>query len=149
MMNPSSQAPAVSHDMQMQVVLDDGNRVALSATLHYDAHDPFAVSATFRTGEGDITWVFARDLLRDGLYDMAGEGDIVIRPGHPSRGPVVSITLSSPSGAARIEGSRTALAAFVEEIYDVVPEGSEWVYLDMETTIGELLSAEGGEPYTA
>jgi len=143
-MNPSRQAPAVTHDLQMQVVVDSGNRVALSATLDYSAHDPFAVSATFRTGEGDITWVFARDLLRDGLTDMAGVGDIVIRPGHPSRGPIVNITLSSPSGAAQIEGSRHDLAAFVHEIFTAVPEGSEWLYLDLDRTIDDLLTTEGG-----
>jgi hypothetical protein len=145
-MNPSRQAPAVTHDLQMQVVVDDGNRVSLSATLDYSAHDPFAVSATFRTGEGDITWVFARDLLRDGLTDRSGDGDIVIRPGHPSRGPIVTITLTSPSGAACIEGSRHDLAAFVQEIYSVVPDGSEWLYLDLERTIDDLL-AEGDETH--
>jgi Streptomyces sporulation and cell division protein, SsgA len=138
-MNPSQHARAVTHDLQMKIVLDDGTRVVLASRWDYDARDPFAVRATFRTGEGDITWIFARDLLRDGLTDAVGEGDIAIRPGHPSRGPIIHITLMSPNGTARIEGDRHQLSTFVTEVYDRVPEGSEWMYLDLDTTIDDLL----------
>ena len=95
-MNPSRPAPAMSQDLVMQVVVDNANRVSLSATLAYGVEDPFAVSATFRTGDGDITWTFARDLLRDGMSESVGEGDIQIRPGHPSRGPIMLLTLELP-----------------------------------------------------
>lgn len=139
-MNPSLPAQTVSQDLQMQVVVDNDGRVALPATLSYDAHEPFAVTATFRTGEGDITWVFARDLLRDGLTRPAGEGDIVIRPAHPSRGALIILTLNSPSGSARLEGSREDLRAFVAEMYDLVPDGAEWPYLEIDSVIAELLA---------
>ena len=141
-MNQSTPAPTVTHELQMQVVLDDENRVSLPATLAYDANDPFAISATFRTGDGDITWVFARDLLRDGLTDAVGEGDIVIRPAHPSRGPLVLLTLSSPSGSARLEGDRDQLRGFVTEVYEALPQGDEWQYIQVDRVINELL-AEG------
>lgn len=141
-MNQSTPAPTVTHELQMQVVLDDENRVSLPATLAYDARDPFAVSATFRTGDGDITWVFARDLLRDGLVDCVGEGDIVIRPAHPSRGSLVLLTLSSPSGSARLEGDRTQLRSFIDDVFDALPAGEEWQYIQVDRVIDELL-AEG------
>lgn len=141
-MNPSRPAPAIAHDLQMQVVLDDNTRVALTATLQYSASDPFATSATFRTGDGDITWVFARDLLRDGLGDAVGEGDIHIRPGHPSRGANVIISLTSPSGTARIEAARGDLVSFVDDVYTAVPSGSEWMYLDFDAELSELLGAD-------
>ncbi len=130
----------VSFELQMKVVLDDDNRVSVPVTLAYEARDPYAVSATFRTGDGDITWVFARDLLRDGLANSVGEGDIKIRPAHPSRGPIVLFTLSSPSGAAKLEGNRHELRKFVQRIFDVVPEGYEWQYLEVDRVIGELLA---------
>lgn len=139
-MDASSSTSVVSCDLQMQVVLEDDDRVTVPVVLAYEAQDPFAMSATFRTGEGDITWVFARDLLRDGLTNPAGEGDILIRPAHPSRGPVVIFTLSSPSGAARLEGNRHELREFVKDVYDLVPDGYEWQYLQVDRVIGELLA---------
>lgn len=141
-MNPSRPAPAIAHDLQMQVVLDDSTRVALTATLEYNAGDPFAMSATFHTGDGDITWVFARDLLSDGLRDEVGEGDIRIRPGHPSNGGHVLISLSSPSGTARIEASRSDLASFVNDVFTAVPAGSEWMHLNFDHELSELLGVD-------
>lgn len=141
-MNPSSSASTVSADLQMQVVLDDDNRISLPVVMAYEAQDPYAMSATFHTGDGEITWVFARDLLRDGLANSVGEGDILIRPAHPSRGPLVLFTLSSPSGAAKLEGNRHELRRFVKNMYNIVPEGCEWQYLQVDQVIGELL-AEG------
>ncbi len=140
-MKPSEAAHAVNHEMQMQVVVDDGTRVALPARLSYSIEDPYAVTATFRTGDGQVSWTFARELLRDGIRDMAGYGDIVIRPSHPSRGAQVTMTLSSPTGSAVIEASRHQIAAFVSEVYNAVPEDAEWVYLDIDRTIEDLLEA--------
>jgi hypothetical protein len=139
-MNQPSYAPTVSHDLLMQVVLDDEGRVTLPAVFSYDAQDPFAVSVTFRTGEGEITWIFARDLLRDGLTERVGEGDILIRPAHPSRGPLVLFTLSSPSGSARLEGKRDDLRAFVDDCFEALPAGSEWQYVQVDRVIDELLA---------
>jgi len=142
-MRSSDAAPFVVHDMHMQVVTDEGNRVALPATLSFTAADPYAVTATFHLGEEEtwITWVFARELLRDGMRDIAGYGDIIVRPSHPSRGAQVILTLSSPSGSAVIEGSRHQIAAFIEEVYAAVPDGTEWMYLNIDGTITDLLNA--------
>ena len=139
-MKPSKPAPTMSQEVVMQVVVDHANRVSLSATLTYSLDDPYAASATFRTGDGDITWTFARDLLKAGMTEPSGEGDIHIRPGHPSRGPIVVMTLSSPSGAAKIEASRHDIGDFVAETYRVCPEGSEWMHLNLDRTIDDLLA---------
>lgn len=136
----SRPAPSMVQEVVMQVVVDHANRVSLPATLTYSLDDPFAVSVTFRTGDGDITWTFARDLLERGMTESAGEGDINVRPGHPSRGPVVMLTLSSPSGAAQIEAPRHEIADFVAETYRVCPADSEWMYLDLDRTIDDLLA---------
>jgi hypothetical protein len=134
-------APSITHDLQMQVVVDDGRRVSLPASLSYNESDPHAVTATFRTGEETVEWVFARDLLRDGMRDIAGYGDIVIRPGHPSRGAQVVFTLTSPSGSAVIEGPRHQIAAFVAEVYHLVPEDDEWRHLDIDQELDEIFRA--------
>lgn len=136
----SRPAPAMSQDVVMQVVVDHANRVSLPATLTYGLEDPFAVSATFRTGDGDVTWTFARELLHEGMTNAVGEGDINVRPGHPSRGPIVVLTLSSPSGAAQIEAPRHEVADFLAESYRVCPTDSEWMHLDLDRTIEDLLA---------
>lgn len=139
-MKPSQPAPMLSSDVLMQVVVDDDNRVSMPATLGYSATDPYAISVTFRTAEGDITWTFARDLLQTGMTESVGEGDIRIRPAHPSRGPVMNLSLSSPSGSADIEAARQDVAAFLGETFEMVPGGSEWMYLDLDRTIDDLLA---------
>ena len=63
-MKPSKPAPTMSQEVVMQVVVDHANRVSLSATRTYSLDDRYASSATFRTGDGDITWTFSRDLLK-------------------------------------------------------------------------------------
>ena len=141
-MNESESTTTASREFDMNVVLDDESRVSLPATLGYDAHDPYAVTATFRTGDGDISWVFSRELLAEGLTERVGEGDILIRPAHPSRGPLVLFTLTSPSGSARIEGDRDEIRGFLDDSYQVLPSGSEWQYLQVDRVIDELL-AEG------
>lgn len=53
----------------------------VEVTLHYEPADPFAVSVCIRRGEDEQAWVFARDLLADGLRSMApmGEGRIQVQ----------------------------------------------------------------------
>src|SRR5207244_1080080 len=99
--------------------------VPVTVELRYDTRDPYAVVAAFRTGRaGWVEWVFARDLLADGLIAAAGEGDVRIRPAADD--PEVVITeLSSPSGHAVFEASSQELADFLDRTYDVVVPGNE------------------------
>jgi hypothetical protein len=138
-MKPSEAPWIVNHDMKMQVVLDDGNRVPLRVSMTYRTGDALAVTATFHTSEGEITWRFARELLRDGLRGPAGEGDILVRPSHPARAQI-TLTLRSESGAAVIEAARKDISAFIAEIYHQVPEDFEWMYLDIDRTIDDILA---------
>src|SRR5688500_5703820 len=52
----------------------------VAAELHYEPEDPYAVAVLFHTGQGKVEWIFARDLLADGLLTSSGEGDILVRP---------------------------------------------------------------------
>ena len=51
--------------------------VPVQVELRYDTRDPYAVVAAFRTGRaGWVEWVYARDLLADGLdSDGLDSGD--------------------------------------------------------------------------
>jgi hypothetical protein len=125
----------------MQVRLDDGTFKRLPTTLSFTTEDPHAVTAQFRSNDPAVTWVFARELLRDGMRDCVGLGDIMIRPGHPSRGAKTVITLRSPEGEATIEAPRDRIAEFVDAIYRLVPDEVESVFMDIDAAIAELLDA--------
>ena len=49
--------------------------------LSYDPADPFAVRLRITGAEEELTWVFGRDLLADGLRSMVplGDGDVQVQ----------------------------------------------------------------------
>ena len=82
---------AISADLDLVLVLGDERLIPVAATLTYSVTEPFAVSALFRTTDGDINWVFARQLLDEGLTESVGEGDVVIWPAHDDAGETICI----------------------------------------------------------
>ena len=73
-----------------ELISPDSPAVPVKVELTYDSRDPFAVQASFRTGQGTaVDWVFARDLLADGLMASSGTGDVRVQPTadrpHPRR----------------------------------------------------------------
>jgi hypothetical protein len=138
MATPSS--AGVSHEVEMRIMLDSGGSLPMPCTLRYEVTDPFAVSATFRSTEGTVTWVFARDLLAEGLSAPAGEGDIRVSPVHAVGRSLVRLELSSPAGHAVMEGPMGQVEAFLARSFDVLPKGYEWQYLNFDTALAELLN---------
>jgi hypothetical protein len=114
--------------------------VPVQVELRYDTNDPYAVVAAFRTGRaGWVEWVFARDLLADGLIAEAGDGDVRIHPN--SEDPeVVVVELSSPSGHATFEASAQELADFLDSTYDVVLPGDEPLWVNVDDALNQLIS---------
>lgn len=50
--------------------------LTLNSEISYDNHDPLAVTVVLDAdGERPVRWIFARDLLADGLSARVGEGD--------------------------------------------------------------------------
>jgi hypothetical protein len=118
--------------------------VPVQVELRYDTRDPYAVIAAFRTGRtGWVEWVFARDLLADGLIAEAGEGDVRIRPSMVSPETVV-IELSSPSGHAMFEASAEELADFLDSTYDVVLPGNEGMWVSLDDALAALMPHDLG-----
>ena len=56
---------AVTSQLDVRLVVPGDAGVPLPVTLRYDPADPYAVYATFRTPDGTVEWVFARELLSD------------------------------------------------------------------------------------
>ncbi|MFE4061553.1 SsgA family sporulation/cell division regulator [Streptomyces sp. NPDC059096] len=139
----------VSAELPMLLHTEEHEPLALTTSLHtrltYRVSDPYAVEARFRTDDQDETvWVFARDLLRDGLERKSGLGDVAVWPDAGKHGrPRVFVRLSSPEGSALLSAAHADVRVFLEAGSDLVAYGAEHAHLltalsALETTIGEL-----------
>ena len=51
--------------------------------FRYDPERPYEVLLTFHLGRADeADWVFSRELLRDGLRGLSGQGDVKLWPAY-------------------------------------------------------------------
>ncbi|MFC5660239.1 SsgA family sporulation/cell division regulator [Streptomyces nogalater] len=94
---------------------DKGQR--FPARLAYRTTDPYAITAVFNHGTDDEReWLFARELLVDGLYKSVGIGDVIVWPSADEVSPHsrVFIRLRSPDGSALLSASRDDIQAFLE-----------------------------------
>jgi hypothetical protein len=109
----------------------------------YDSDDPHAVHATFHTGENEtVEWVFARDLLGEGLREPTGYGDVRVWPSRSRGAEVVCISLSSPEGHALLEAPADDLRVFLNRTYVTVPPGTEHLHIDLDSELVALLEGE-------
>lgn len=131
---------AISADLDLVLVLGDDRLIPVSATLTYSVTEPFAVSALFRTSDGDINWVFARELLEDGLTDSVGDGDVVIWPAHDANGEIICISLCSPGGNALLEADTDEIREFLDDSYRVVQRGRESEHVDIDRFLDQIFS---------
>jgi hypothetical protein len=129
---------AISADLDLTLVLGDDRIIPVAATLTYSIAEPFAVSALFRTTDGNINWVFARELLENGLTASVGEGDVVIWPAHDADGDIICISLSSPGGNALLEADTGELRTFLDASYNIIGRGSESEYVDVDSFLEAL-----------
>ena len=112
----------------------------VNVELIYSSRDPYAVQASFRTGSTTaVEWVFARDLLHDGLIGPAGTGDVRVQPVSLSPGKV-QLELSSPSGHAVFTTCAQTLGYFLHRTYLAVPADTEYSWLDFDMALSELLA---------
>jgi Streptomyces sporulation and cell division protein, SsgA len=122
-----------------------------SALFSYDARDPYAVRITFGSarvgGEDAVTWLIGRELLRAGLDQPTGDGDVRVGP-TAARSEVLFLHLRAPSGEALMELSRTALATFVRGTETLVPFGAEGAAIDIDEELAVLLSGGGADPFS-
>lgn len=135
------QLPAtISTELGLRLLASEG-ALPLSAELRYDMGDPYAVEALFDTGaDAPVRWVFARDLLAEGLSRAVGEGDVLVRPALGEHGAAaVHLVLASPDGRAQLEASAEHVRAFLAETYDLVGRGRETDHVDIDAALLALL----------
>ncbi|MEV6397118.1 SsgA family sporulation/cell division regulator [Streptomyces sp. NPDC051907] len=117
-------------------LLDDGHLrpQPVPTTFTYRSDDPYAVRVAFGERVGaQVEWIFARELLVEGLRRSSGAGDVTVYraeapPGQ--EGPTsVHIRLSSPEGRAILAMRSSDLEIFLEQTRAVVVYGSEYLHM--------------------
>ena len=133
-------AGSVRRDITIQCLDSAGQSHDLDTVFSYDESDPYAVTITFLTHEGDLPWTFARSLLANGLSAPTGAGDVHVCPSINDLGQaVVIIELSSPDGHLVTETHSDAVQAFLSDTFALVPDGEERHHLALDSLIAQLL----------
>jgi hypothetical protein len=132
----------VAVDLTLECVDAKGQRHEIDTIMGYRRQDPYAVTMTFITGEGNLTWTFGRDLLSRGMNHPVGDGDVRVSPAvdHAGRA-VVHIELSSPDGHLVLAARTAELGDFVARTTVLVPAGQEELHLDVDRLISQMLEA--------
>ena len=132
----------VTAQIALECVDDYGTTHHVAAVFGYDLADPFAVTVTFCTPQGDLPWTFARDLLVRGLDGPSGDGDVHVWPSITARGrAVVLIELSSPDGHLIAQARTDEVYRFLTRTLALVPSGTEAEHFDVDSLVGQLLQA--------
>ncbi|GAA2872393.1 SsgA family sporulation/cell division regulator [Pseudonocardia halophobica] len=128
-----------------ELITPDSAPVPVRVELSYSSRDPYAVQASFRTGQGSpVDWVFARDLLADGLLGPAGTGDVRVQP-VPHEPTRIEVELASPSGHAVFTTCAATLAAFLDRTFECVPPATEYSWLDFDAALDQLLAPNSSD----
>ncbi|MEU2716673.1 SsgA family sporulation/cell division regulator [Streptomyces sp. NPDC007205] len=131
-------AITVEQPAQARLITADDLEIPVPATLRYTTEDPLAVHVDFPADaalEGEeVTWIFARSLLDQGLRAPAGHGDVQIWPYGRTR---TVVEFHSPQGLALLQFPASALRLFLLRTYTVVAAGQE----DMAGVVERGLSA--------
>lgn len=83
-----------------------------------------------------VEWVFARDLLTDGLHTPTGEGDVHVWPFGPGD---LMIELRSGASTALVLTPQAAVRLFLCHVYAIVPAGSERRHLNLDRELERLV----------
>ncbi|GAC1611928.1 MAG: hypothetical protein NVS3B26_29680 [Mycobacteriales bacterium] len=132
----------VTAELELHLVVPGGPSLPVLASLRYESADPWAVRVAFQTGaegDGTVEWMFARQLLTDGVARAVGEGDVRVWPSTVGSEHFIYLAMASPSGSALFEIQRDALVEFLQQTYLAVPTGLEEDLVDLDVELALLL----------
>jgi hypothetical protein len=121
------------------LVRGKGDRRPVVIELSYDPDEPYAVRLAVSTGDAPAAWVVGRDLLAEGLTRPVGEGEARVWPSPFGMHPVVWIRFGGQQRMALVELVLEDLAKFVDLTYNLVPTGSEPLFVDVDGLIRDLM----------
>ena len=114
----------VSAELGLSLVVPEHGAVPLVASLDYCADDPYAIKMSFHVGTDEpVEWIFARELLAEGLETLVGDGDVKVWPDGSPETDVLNIALSSPFGEAHFEAPLSTTGEFLRSTYGIIPPG--------------------------
>jgi len=97
---------------------DVSNGETVASFWTWSAVDEFVVAVELTDPKKTVRWEFDRQIVIDGVHQMAGLWDVKIRP----NGKTVRLTLSSPDGYIDLDCPRGPLRKFVDDIVPKLPE---------------------------
>ncbi|MFC8124018.1 SsgA family sporulation/cell division regulator [Streptomyces sp. NPDC057302] len=133
-------AVTLEQPARARLITPEGRERTLPVTLRYAADDPLAVQICFppeaSLDGAEVTWIFARQLLEEGLDAPAGGGDVHIWPCGRAR---TVLEFHAPKGLALVQFDRAVLRRFLVRTYAVVRAGRESAGLDLDQDLARLL----------
>ncbi|MEU9382059.1 SsgA family sporulation/cell division regulator [Streptomyces sp. NPDC048279] len=122
-----------------------GSSAMTDIDLRYRHDDPLAARIVFTdpsTLDGsEVTWVFARDLLADGLHGPAGEGNVRIFPFGTEH---IMIEFQEAQQTTILELAHTAVRNFLSRTYEAVMAGEEFGHLNMDSALAAFFDGDAG-----
>ncbi|GGJ28917.1 SsgA family sporulation/cell division regulator [Streptomyces brasiliensis] len=105
----------------------------IACEFAFNSGDPLAVTLVFDSdGEYPVRWVFARDLLAEGLTARSGQGDVEIWPVYRAgrRSLWIQVGKARTGRTALFEVPARPVAQWLAQSYAVVPRGREMADVD-------------------
>ncbi|MFG2440974.1 SsgA family sporulation/cell division regulator [Streptomyces sp. NPDC048508] len=118
-------------------------KVPVFATFRYKESDPFAVSIDF-IFDGTVTsWKFARELIKEGLRQPSGQGDITIwTAANDAKSYSIYFRLHSTEGVTIMEGDFHSISQWLEQSYMIIPCGAESLSIDWEVILRKFFEKD-------
>ncbi|MFD5270448.1 SsgA family sporulation/cell division regulator [Streptomyces sp. NPDC058335] len=114
--------------------------VPVPAELHYETATPYAIRLCLGVSTGSpVTWVFARELLAEGLRRPAGLGDVRVVPRRCHHPHSLRVVLSNSAGTALVDLPTAETTDFLQQAFTLVPAGTEDAHMDLDRGIAELV----------
>ncbi|MBO1332672.1 SsgA family sporulation/cell division regulator [Streptomyces sp. VRA16 Mangrove soil] len=101
--------------------------------LQYRISDPYAVRMSLGPPSGPrVPWVFARELLSNGLQHATGSGDVLVMPAQGHHPDALHVILKNGPRTAVIELGATEVSDFLRRTFSLVPAGTESAHLNWD-----------------
>jgi hypothetical protein len=141
----STESGMISTGQDLWLIGPNDLAVEITSGLHYSSNDPYAVRISLDVDvDREVVWTVSRDLLAGALYGPQGIGDVRAWPSTVDdevdpADRVLNIELGPPGECAHFAASAAAIAAFLDETYELVPIGAESDFLNLEAELAAWL----------
>jgi hypothetical protein len=134
----------VDYFFSLLQVDNEGDTIPLNARFRYSQNDPYAVSVLFLVDK-PVEWVFGRELLLNGVYEPAGDGDVKTWPTlHGDGEAYTAFSVSSPQEdfiGVYMAPTRD-MVLFLDQTLDLVPQGFESQFYEGDGITVEQFTGE-------